>query len=40
LEGLRGLRVLQITGLEVDAKNENSEYRQGEREESCASITD
>jgi hypothetical protein len=27
LEGFRGLRVLQITGLEFDAKNENSEYK-------------
>jgi hypothetical protein len=36
LEGLWGS---QITGLEVDAKNENSEYRQRERKETCVSIT-
>jgi hypothetical protein len=29
LEGFRGLRILQITGVEVDAKNENSVYREG-----------
>jgi hypothetical protein len=27
LEAFRGLRISQITGLEVEAKNENSEYR-------------
>jgi hypothetical protein len=40
LGSVRGLRILKITGLEADAKNENSEYRQREREEACASITD
>jgi hypothetical protein len=37
---LSGLRVLQITGSECDAKNENSECKQREREKACASITE